>query len=1620
MKENKFLKSLLSCLMAVSVISTTAAPVFAEDIEADPETAVEEAVEEQAEEAAVAEAEATEVEVEEDQSFEAVLDGITVSVEAPAGAFPAGTEMILSGVGADVYEAIEETVTGKVVAAVDITFVKDGEEIQPALPIKVAMNSAEIAAVENPVVVHVDDKAAELETEIVGQVEAASEDVVFEADSFSIYAVIEDGTEEQFARVTVNFINNHLTGEKTVATVYVKNGDDEEHIEKIVYDPGINETLPDGYLFRGWTIDAADANTGEDAGPNYGANYDLETKVYDIQGIKDYLEGLASGNKISEGDELNIYAIIMKTFSITFFDTLVEEDPDTGDEIKTVVTLGSTAVPYALSNTTATTTINMGYAPKGNEFFEGWKVVDGAANILEINGEAVTVDANTVIKNTDTITIKGDVTLETVKHKGAWLVFDENGKGATYCAPQFVKYGEVTQEPRPDEEMTRRGYTFLGWYTAKEGGTKFTFGQTLSERTTIFARWQANDTAPYTVIFWTQNADRSGYDVANSVSRTGNVDDIIPYTFAEYGDEDYVSGFGATDTNYTTGHYQGFCLKESSKGQEIVIRPEGDSVLNLYYDRIVYNFKFYLYRDGTQNNRYDYANNSGSGSSLNELVTWHSNQTEHPSVTGQTIQSETVGNRTYYYFVMSAYYGEDIREKWPTYDQITGANNHEAVSFVMMVGTKLKPSATNQGSGTVKGIISVLNENILGKTNDANGNYVVIRFPDSYYNWRYHIWYETIDGEDYTGKTTHTWNGKTYYEDTVLTVRSSNTTVTNQNAPKYEGFDFVDWRGENWNNQNYWTSGNNPTLYHINQVYNRQTFKISYFDGKYADGNDNENENRSSQLLKESDEIQQGATITEEYTGYVPDVPDGYVFEAWCIDEGCTTPVKWGKMPVGGITVYAKWREIQYRVYLHAETTDTTLSWGSEDQGMNFRINYKGTVSAPTGTRDEYEFDGWYTDNGVWNNFFEASEIPLTESVVTTAYDKTAKENWTDGIDGSEMTKYGTIEGEGYNSDLYSRDSTTGELTERDRFWITHKLDLYAKWKAIIIGAKGINVEYDVNGGSGEPNDTFLYEDNTYAYAQAASTPPASAADEPELKFGYWDVMKWDGTQWVSTGEKALPGDTFTVLKANAKITEIGGSDDAVDPEDVDKNKEYKYTVLLKAVYEPIDEPEPTFLHYYRNWSATDECVIGKGLLLQQEPIQINNTYPIYLTKTVEQESKATETVEVPVIPERNMYKFLGWARKDEYEYDAQGNLVDTNRENPITYYELTEEDLYIKYDEENQKYLAKNASGQWVEAKGIAADEMGHYHALYAVWQTDYFYVDNSSTRITNKYDAQGRLVAKKAAGAEDFVDEETAGASILNTDNETFDITKLVSDGYIYGGYYTVNTNVDPDGKPLLYTADAGQELYWDQDNAFTDSGFTVIPAAGTTYYLKEVPDTYLKPYIQYVYNKYHKNVIQKMIVMSAVDDENYDEFGLFSFDGTIKDYDYLTESFTLVANSGKAVENTPKSLTKHDCGGVLVWNLRGYENVFQPYSTGVDAFKEGPELVEIPYWKTPDGIYVAQVSRALKTECEDKENDTNVGGFTTIDTLVAQKNTCDTVFARDEQCSTAAPVVSTTSGE
>ena len=128
------------------------------------------------------------------QRFEGETDDVKVTAAAPEGAFPAGTTMTVTAVKeSEIIDAVSDAVEGDVVQvqAVDITFYNaDGEEIKPAGEIIITLASKVIAEVEEPIVVRVDDAG---KAEVVEQVNqpSAEDEVVFKADAFFVYAIVE-------------------------------------------------------------------------------------------------------------------------------------------------------------------------------------------------------------------------------------------------------------------------------------------------------------------------------------------------------------------------------------------------------------------------------------------------------------------------------------------------------------------------------------------------------------------------------------------------------------------------------------------------------------------------------------------------------------------------------------------------------------------------------------------------------------------------------------------------------------------------------------------------------------------------------------------------------------------------------------------------------------------------------------------------------------------------------------------------------------------------------------------------------------------------------------------------------------------------------------------------------------------------------------------------------------------------------------------------------------------------------------------------------------------------------------------------------------------------------------
>ena len=1119
--------------------------------------------------------------------------------------------------------------------AYDIDITKDGREWQPE-PEQPAMVSMENTNFADGQLLDIYHEGAN-GLEFVATVASENGKITFPAHSFSVYIVAQAG---DYARLKVNLHQ----ADGTVVTIYVKKLDlTQGNFNRIVYNPGMGtDNLAAGVKCMGWVVSADGNYTVADT-----------ANALSFDGVRDRIRTQLN-NGVADGTELNFYAMLFKLYSVTY---LGENNSvyETDELLYRADAATSPAISY---------TVNANYTPGENSRnFEGWKV-NSSSDGSHISGHS---DNDHNYTNLTDITVTGDVAFKAHVTEGYWLIYHENGHGATYKAADFVHAGDVTEVP--ELEMLRNGYTFRGWYTgapATTGGTPtgspFNFGARLEENTHVYANWEPVATANYTVIIWKQNIECDGYDFEESINLTGNtntrVGTVVPNGS---GNSRYAS------VNGVRKEYTGFYL--SDYDTNVTITPEGNALVNVYYDRIEYTVKFIYYRHYKKNNNEynEYARNGdGTESTMSAAWVQIGNNNNHPTCTYANASSYTNGNYTYYYYPITAKYGQSIVDQWPREDKFPNFTyNNETyyqVSWILMIGAADRTAS----SRSVKGIIPTMDEHILGKLTSSDGNYLVARYDKSYYNWTYNIWFPKVAGEDYSGIATTTHSGSEYYLASSIAAKSGKNSADGQHQPSFSGYVVASPEPEVYTDLG-------DRNYKMDYYYSRNAYVINYMDGAYFNGND----------INLTDYIPNGRPYREvsdisymdnisSYADYVPTAPAGFMFEGWYTDEPCTHPYTFNRMPSANVTVYAKWRQIQYRVFLHPNANPDIipdLDWGASDQALNFRIACGSHISTPTGVSEEHEFVGWYT-NSECTQAFNETAVVLNESTVTEPYDKT-----TDFTD--DMDKYG-------NGATYNKDAIN------DRFWITKKFDLYGKWRAKLRGANGITVIYVDNMETPTTIDTarYYYQDNVKAIARDA-IPSRDANKE----FSHWVLQNFNSTDSVYEdipGSRIFPGDLFSVLKDNSKraILEWHNPEDIedlysgiVDPNNLtppnNTHSEYgaSYTIYLRAEYVDVETPEHTFVEWF--WNDGSNTVQIDGTSTSSPDLGINVAVN-------------------PPVPTRTGYNFKGWYRSNE-----SGATITDCEPNFLFY---------------NDAFYKESAYTNAVTT--VAADKYGSPEYMYAIWE--------------------------------------------------------------------------------------------------------------------------------------------------------------------------------------------------------------------------------------------------------------------------------------------------------------
>lgn len=146
------------------------------------------------------------------------------------------------------------------------------------------------------------------------------------------------------------------------------------------------------------------------------------------------------------------------------------------------------------------------------------------------------------------------------------LAFDANTEAAVENMPAdqtAIDYNTTAQSP--ENEPTRNGYTFTGWYTDKECTEAFDFEQALTENwTTVYAGWEQNE---YTVTV-------NYYDI--DTNKSIHYSNIL--TELTWNQEYDASRFDAIDID-------GYTYVET-RGDAVTGTIDGNKVIDVYYKKV--------------------------------------------------------------------------------------------------------------------------------------------------------------------------------------------------------------------------------------------------------------------------------------------------------------------------------------------------------------------------------------------------------------------------------------------------------------------------------------------------------------------------------------------------------------------------------------------------------------------------------------------------------------------------------------------------------------------------------------------------------------------------------------------------------------------------------------------------------------------------------------------------------------------------------------------------------------------------------------------------------------------------------------------------------------------------
>lgn len=505
----------------------------------------------------------------------------------------------------------------------------------------------------------------------------------------------------------------------------------------------------------------------------------------------------------------------------------------------------------------------------------------------------------------------------------------------------------------------KQGYEFKGWDLLDvngegDGNPDKLPSRIPSESRTYKALWDVKK-SPYTIVYWKENANNDGYsywgesvEYAESGTAVSGSDDVKEKDFSNQVVQEAVAANGKYSAIRAYKEYEYFTFDHADS--DIDVKGDGSTVVNVYYTRNKYELRFYYARStGT---RYQIASSTTSGDLLNN--SWYM-ISSLPTFIDSSLKSgqESISGYTYYYFSLTAKYGESISDRWPS-ALCNQTQGYSLINWGPNDGCKYR--TVNGNNASIAGAYATMSAELILDPSNSLGNRLLGWWTNDakVKNQTYRIYYELLPDAEVTDDCVN-YNGKYYkLENTLVFPSVYNTYWTRFDPIEYPGMISVNSYGIE-------CDYNNPTHESHDFYYDRSEHTLSYFN------------HNSLALTPESKTVVYGEPIkkynVEDMSGYYPDTLEkgAYSFSGWYVDPSCMLPVDWNNEVITeNITLYAKWEAVSHDVSVYSTYND---SLNGTNEYAHFVVPHGNSVKPDASftepKREGYSFVGWfYIDNG--------------------------------------------------------------------------------------------------------------------------------------------------------------------------------------------------------------------------------------------------------------------------------------------------------------------------------------------------------------------------------------------------------------------------------------------------------------------------------------------------------------------------------------------------------------------------------------------------------------------------------------------------------------------------------